>query len=292
MKRAAADSFEDQCSRIFVGSLSFSTTWQALKDHFKVAGEVTYASVLMTPGGQSKGCGMVDFRSAQEAAWAVELLNGSELDGRNIVVKVDVDGKRRQVELRQSGHHAPQGQPTRAAQAISNEPYHKLQPEQIKRVFVGNLSYETNWQALKDHFGQIGEVEIASVLLAPDRTSKGCGMVDYRTHEEAMRAAEMLNNSELDNRNITVKLDVDGKFKSRPAPGARRPVYQVKKPQQLALGNAPGGSGGGSSSAQPSPMQALTALNQYASMPGARDLDWPSLVKQLTQGATAGKNWL
>merc|ERR1712217_428534 len=94
-------------------------------------------------------------------------------------------------------------------------------------------SYNTNWQALKDHFVQAGEIEFASVLLNPDRTSKGCGMVNYMTHDDAMRAVELLNNSMLDGRQISVKLDVDGRFKERPPPGARPRVFQKPKQEEL-----------------------------------------------------------
>jgi RNA recognition motif-containing protein len=33
-----------------------------------------------------------------------------------------------------------------------------------RRVYVGNLSYRTSWQDLKDHFGQVGTVRYADVL--------------------------------------------------------------------------------------------------------------------------------
>merc|ERR1719436_2095095 len=99
----------------------------------------------------------------------------------------------------------------------------------IVRVFVGNLSFHTTWAMLKDHFKPAGTVEFASVLLNPDRTSKGCGMVNFLTHEDAVRAVELLNNSTLGDRSITVKLDVDGRFKERPEPGARSRVVQLSK---------------------------------------------------------------
>jgi RNA recognition motif-containing protein len=289
MKRSVATE-DGECCRIFIGSLDFKTTWQGLKDHFKAAGEVEYASVLMTPGGQSKGCGMVDYKTPAEAAWAVELLNGSPLDGRNIVVKLDVDGKRRQMESRQMESRAIRvPQPTQARVPSQSTPqFHTLPIEEVRRVFVGNLSYNTNWQSLKDHFQQVGEVDLASVLLAHDRTSKGCGMVDYKTHEEAARAAEELNNSELDGRSISVKLDVDGKFKNRPPPGARRPVFQVQKTeQQMSLPAIPAQFNITSSDPQIASAQALQALSQMASMPGAKQLDWPTLVQQMS--AKAGR---
>jgi hypothetical protein len=43
--------------RIFVGNLSYSTTWQNLKDHMRKAGNVKFADVFMDQRGKSKGCG-------------------------------------------------------------------------------------------------------------------------------------------------------------------------------------------------------------------------------------------
>ena len=43
-------------------------TWQALKDHFKTAGDVLKADVMMDDAtGRSKGCGIVKMASAQDA---------------------------------------------------------------------------------------------------------------------------------------------------------------------------------------------------------------------------------
>lgn len=49
-------------------------------------GNVRYAEVLLEPSGRSKGCGIVEFEDANEAAAAIRELNDSELDGRQIYV--------------------------------------------------------------------------------------------------------------------------------------------------------------------------------------------------------------
>eukprot|EP00401_Gymnodinium_catenatum_P007495 CAMPEP_0117492586 /NCGR_PEP_ID=MMETSP0784-20121206/18657_1 /TAXON_ID=39447 /ORGANISM="" /LENGTH=301 /DNA_ID=CAMNT_0005287409 /DNA_START=78 /DNA_END=983 /DNA_ORIENTATION=+ len=298
MKRDfAAAALDGPCTRVFVGSLAYATNWQSLKDHFKQAGDIEYASVLMTPQGMSKGCGMVDFKTHESAMAAVQLLNESLLDGRHITVKLDEEGRKMQ-------------KIKAAAPAADNRPLLNVPPNQVKRVFVGNLSYETNWQALKDHFSQVAVVELASVLLKPDRTSKGCGMVNFMSNEDAMRAVEQLNESELDGRTISVKLDVNGKFRAPPAPGSRTPVFQKKTPpgghepgpfkqieqatqmqQQMFRGPAQpqhfqphsiGARGGGSS------MEALQALQRLATLPGAKMLNWPELVTQMANQVGCG----
>jgi len=178
-------------------------------------GEVEFASVLLKPDGTSKGCGMVNYRSHADAAQAVEALNESLLDGRHIMVKLDLGGdfkKPQQVDSNSSVHSAKLSSGQSAPKniyAFCDDGVH-LPPEQISRIFVGNLSYSTTWQGLKDHFKEAGTVEFASVLENPNKTSKGCGMVNFATHEEAVKAVALLNDSTLDGRHITVKLDVDG----------------------------------------------------------------------------------
>ncbi len=74
-------------TKLYVGSLSYSTTDDQLKQHFSQAGNVTSATVITDKmSGRSKGFGFVEMGSEEEAQKAVEMFNGQELDGRQIVV--------------------------------------------------------------------------------------------------------------------------------------------------------------------------------------------------------------
>ena len=70
-----------------MGNLSWETSWQDLKDHFRAAGDVSHADVMQEHDGRSKGCGIVSFVSARGAAQAIAMLNQSELGGRVIFVR-------------------------------------------------------------------------------------------------------------------------------------------------------------------------------------------------------------
>ena len=73
--------------KLFVGGLPFETTSADLEKLFSQAGQVESASVItdrMT--GRSRGFAFVEMTSEEEAAKAVEQLNGSDVGGRNIVV--------------------------------------------------------------------------------------------------------------------------------------------------------------------------------------------------------------
>ena len=73
--------------KLYVGSLSYSITEDALKDLFSQAGTVESATIIIDKmSGRSKGFGFVEMSSEEEAKKAIETLNGKELDGRNIIV--------------------------------------------------------------------------------------------------------------------------------------------------------------------------------------------------------------
>src|SRR5210317_2375582 len=82
-------------NRVYVGNLSWSTSWQDLKDHMRDAGDVQYAKILQDRDGRSKGCGIVEFTTVEGAQDAIEKLTDTELKGRKIFVREDrEDGKR------------------------------------------------------------------------------------------------------------------------------------------------------------------------------------------------------
>src|SRR5260370_11353000 len=74
-------------TKLYVGNLSFQTSSEDLRTHFAQAGTVEAASVVedrMT--GRSRGFGFVEMATPEEAAAAIEQLNGKEFAGRNLTV--------------------------------------------------------------------------------------------------------------------------------------------------------------------------------------------------------------
>ncbi|MCR9199538.1 MAG: RNA-binding protein [Planctomycetaceae bacterium] len=70
---------------IFVGSLAWATTSEGLEQAFSQFGTVTSAKVISDrETGRSRGFGFVEMESGADEA--IDALNGSDLDGRQIVV--------------------------------------------------------------------------------------------------------------------------------------------------------------------------------------------------------------
>ena len=73
------------------------------------------------------------------------------------------------------------------------------------RLYVGNLSYGTNDEQLKNFFEAAGPVKSAEVVI--DRASgrsKGFGFVEMTTEEGAQNAMNSLNGNDLDQRPIRI----------------------------------------------------------------------------------------
>ena len=75
------------------------------------------------------------------------------------------------------------------------------------KLYVGNLSYDTTEQALRELFMQAGGV--TSVALIKDRDSgqsKGFGFVEMSSQADLQKAISMFNGYTLNNRQLTVNM--------------------------------------------------------------------------------------
>jgi len=73
------------------------------------------------------------------------------------------------------------------------------------KLYVGNLSYDTNQESLEKAFSQAGTVVSAMVIMDKmSGRSKGFGFVEMSSEEEAQKAIEMWSQKDLDDRKIVV----------------------------------------------------------------------------------------
>lgn len=170
--------------RLFIGNLSWQTKWWNLKDYMKTIGEVTYVDIYRDRDGRSKGCGIVEFEKAEDAQRAIAELNDTELDGRKLFIKLDEQQPTQETKPKVPSTPATAG----------------------KRVFVGNLSFETTADELKQEFASIGSVVSAEIAMSGQR-SRGWGLVEFATEEAAQRAIAQCNGKVFNGRPMNVRLD-------------------------------------------------------------------------------------
>lgn len=75
------------------------------------------------------------------------------------------------------------------------------------KLYVGNLSYDTTEDQLRELFGQAGSIkEIALIMDRDTRRPKGFGFVEMETQAEAAKAIQMFSDYELGGRRLTVNM--------------------------------------------------------------------------------------
>jgi len=75
----------------------------------------------------------------------------------------------------------------------------------VKNIYVGNLSFQTDEETLRQAFAAFGQVD--NVNIVRDRDSgqpRGFAFVEMANDSEAETAMQQLNGSNLDGRNLTV----------------------------------------------------------------------------------------
>ena len=194
---------EVSSNRLYVHNLAWRVSWQDLKDHFRQAGEVVRSEIFTQgPGGRSKGCGIVEMASVDDAANAVEKLVDSELHGRRILIREDRESGRRGEDRRDN---YDQSQHSRSFRENANTEVIEVSSN---RLYVHNLAWRVSWQDLKDHFRQAGEVVRSEIFTqGPGGRSKGCGIVEMASVDDAANAVEKLVDSELHGRRILIRED-------------------------------------------------------------------------------------
>ncbi len=74
-------------NKLYVGGLPYSVTEGQLQEIFAAHGSVESAKVIADKfTGQSRGFGFVEMGSGSEAQSAIDSLNGTQLEGRTLVV--------------------------------------------------------------------------------------------------------------------------------------------------------------------------------------------------------------
>lgn len=92
----------------------------------------------------------------------------------------------------------------------------------MKNLFVGNLPWSVDDQALENLFAEYGDVQSAKVILDRDTgRSRGFGFVEMED-AAADAAVRGLNESEVDGRNIRVNEAQDRPRRSGPGGGGPR----------------------------------------------------------------------
>ena len=167
-------------SSIFVGNLPWTTTSEDLSGIYGPYNCAT-AEVIIGKNGRSRGYGIVSFNSEADAQSAIEGTNGTDVNGREIIVRVD-RGK------------------TEPTNGNNNEDFNFTGCS----LYVSNLPWATTGDDLSQLFN--GSTS-AMVQMDKKGRSRGWGTVKFNTPDEATNAMNSLNGTQIEGRAIAIRVD-------------------------------------------------------------------------------------
>ncbi|KAG5543501.1 hypothetical protein RHGRI_016284 [Rhododendron griersonianum] len=229
-------------NNVYVKNLSESTTEEDLTKIFGEYGPITSAAVMRDGDGKSKCFGFVNFENADDAANAVEALNGKKNDDKELYVGKALKKSERELELKSR------------FEQTAKEAVDKFQG---LNLYVKNLDDSIDDDKLKELFSEFGTIVSCKVMRDPSGISRGSGFVAFSTSEEASRALGEMNGKMVVSKPLYVALaqrkeerraKLQAQFSQmRPVPmvqpiAPRMPMYPPGAPglgQQLFYGQAP-----------------------------------------------------
>merc|ERR1719171_1912484 len=164
---------------------------EQLKEFFSKCGTIKSAVAMKGPDGKPRGFGFVNYEEHEEAAKAVEELNGVEVNDKAIYVGSAQKKRDRERELR--------------------EKFEKIKLERASKftgvnLFVKNLDDLIDDDKLREAFSSFGTITSAKVMLDGSGKPRGFGFVCFGSTDEATKAVAEMNGHILGNKPLYVAL--------------------------------------------------------------------------------------
>lgn len=186
---------------VFIKNLDKSIDNKAMYDTFSAFGNILSCKVAQDASGDSKGYGFVHFETEEAAVNAISKVNSMLLNGKKVFVGRFVPRKEREIEL---GEKA----------------------KKFTNCYIKNFGEDISEERLTDLFSQYGKITSLKVMKGDDEKAKGFGFVSFEDSEDAEKAVDEMNGSELEGKTIYV---------GRAQKKAERQMELKKKFEQMKL---------------------------------------------------------
>ncbi|KAH8152572.1 uncharacterized protein LAJ45_03413 [Morchella importuna] len=198
---SASDEDVQQRRTLFIRSLPYSATSEALSTKFSFIAPLKHATVVADPlTKQSRGFGFVTFTTAEDARRAVKELHNTLFDGRKMSVEIaeprhrDEAGKQASKEKKEK-KEAEEVKRRAPRLIVRNLPWSVKDPQQLVKVFQS--------------YGKVRNVIIPRKSNKPGAEMCGFAFVTMKGYKNAEKAMEKTNGMEIDGRTVAVDWAVE-----------------------------------------------------------------------------------
>ncbi|OMJ91896.1 hypothetical protein SteCoe_5455 [Stentor coeruleus] len=240
MSLSPSDNDSDQGSKeniLYIQNLSFRTKEKDLEKIFSKFGNISRCTIITSSvSGKSRGFGFVTFENSEDAKVAKNALDNTEIDER----KIRVENARKSKDNRSSPRRSEERYRERyqngnrerenfrksvSCSPINDGPYREYEE---CNLYVQNLNFRTKEEDLEKIFGKYGKIKICKVIKDHiSGRSKGYGFVTFENLENAEAAKNALDNTEVDERRISIEnAKKPGVFGSRSRRSRERGQYK------------------------------------------------------------------
>ena len=196
-RRTAVDGVEDEIltpdaetSTLYIRNLSFSTTNDQLRDRFQGLHGFLSSTIKTRPDPKdsskllSMGYGFLEFRTQAQAKSAMDAMQGYNLGGHNLIIKVS----------------------HKAANASSERDGKYTSKHRSTKIIVKNLPFEVSKTELRALFASYGQLRSLRIPKKIDRSSRGFAFVEFATSRDAENAMEALKHTHVLGRRLILQL--------------------------------------------------------------------------------------
>jgi len=171
----------------------FPKAWsiEQLTKFMSEAGQIDSLHIAKDEEGKSLGFGFCNYPNAEDAAKAVEMFDGKEVDGEKLYVGRAMKKAEREKFLK--------------------DKYERMKIERAKKysgvnLYVKHLDDSIDDERLRKEFEKFGNITSAKVMREPSGRSKGFGFVCFESTEQSTRAMAEMNSKIVEGKPLYVAL--------------------------------------------------------------------------------------
>jgi len=192
---------------VYVKNLSFETKEEALRRAMAQGGKVKAVKLMTKPNPRDKsarlsmGYGFVEYASAKEAQSALKKLQGVDVDGHKLQLKMS---SRTSADASGDGHVASAAA-AKGAKKGAGAAGAGGADESNTRLVVRNVPFEATRKELRELLSAFGELTSIRLPKKFDGKHRGFAFADFVTHQEAVAAKDALQATHLYGRHLVIE---------------------------------------------------------------------------------------